>query len=132
MDEIAAAPVRPNSEDLLYYSVLGLILGVVVTLFTFYIMGFSLANETDDSSIFYQDLNKVEMKIGKYPIDPRVIESIHHFQKYPFGELMVTDDFHVYTRFANYINEILVKVYYTTLLALSVLFVCFCLFSYYS
>lgn len=34
---------------------------------------------------FYQDLNSVEVRFGEHPVDPKVIASIHHWQKNPFG-----------------------------------------------
>jgi len=60
--------------------VVALLLGIVVT---YYFCG--LREEVDDRSYYYQDLNSVEMRIGKYPVDPDLVRSVHHFQDAPFG-----------------------------------------------
>jgi hypothetical protein len=123
-------PVRQNLEDLLYYSVLGVIIGIAITLMIVYFGGFTSGSIVDDSSFYYQDLNKVEIKAGKYPIDPRVVEAIHHFQKYPFGKLMDGEDYRITSRMFNSIHRTLIDIYYKMVCFLVFLFVCFCLFSY--
>lgn len=60
-------------------------------------LGFSIAmycrssNEIDSSTYFYQDLNSVEIKVGRNPLDPAVIKAIHHFQEAPFGKTRTSE-----------------------------------------
>ncbi|ALT22305.1 triple gene block protein 3 [Colombian potato soil-borne virus] len=83
---IAARITGANSE---YFSLSYVLLVAVVSV----LLGFSacvyiksVSNEDPaDMTYYYQDLNSVEIKLGKNPLDPEVIKAIHSFQEYPFG-----------------------------------------------
>lgn len=67
-------------EYVLLCSVLSLCLGFLLI----YYVGVQNV-PSSSTSTYYQDLNSVEIKVGAFPIDPKLIQAVHHFQKYPFG-----------------------------------------------
>jgi len=78
-------PPGRQSLDYKYITILCVVaLGVFVSCVQF--LSVSLSHSDAGVTTFYQDLNSVEIKIGSAPLDPRIIEAIHHFQKYPFGK----------------------------------------------
>lgn len=91
--QTAQSPVGGTAQkadtqfDLNYVVLCAIVAFFVGVAFTFCLFSFSNNSEDGSTSYYYQDLNSVEMRIGKSPIDPEVVKSVHHFQKFPFGEI---------------------------------------------
>ena len=85
---VPATAVSVVENDNLLYFLYGIICGALCILLLVYLLGPFGGQCAVRASYYYQDLNKVEMEvIPGSPIDPKVIEAIHHFQKFPFGDI---------------------------------------------
>nr|WBG54160.1 triple gene block protein 3 [Potato mop-top virus] len=68
---------------------------VLLVAFVSILLGFSFCvylksmsnDEASDTTYYYQDLNSVEIKLGKNPLDPEVIKAVHSFQEFPYGNI---------------------------------------------
>lgn len=85
----ARSPVEENARTVKGYSTDYVVMCVIVSVS----LGFAIAayfyssggHYDPDAAIFKQDLNEVQINFGKHPIDPKVIEAVHHWQRAPFG-----------------------------------------------
>lgn len=76
------------ADNNLIYFLYGIICGALAILLLVYLLGPIGGQCAVRGSYYYQDLNKIEMEVVPgSPIDPKVVEAIHHFQKYPYGDI---------------------------------------------
>nr|QYF50132.1 MAG: putative 22 kDa protein [Inner Mongolia sediment virgavirus 1] len=93
ISQTATSPVGGTAQmvatqfDLNYVILCAIVAFFVGVAFTFFVFSFNNNSDNASTTYYYQDLNSVEMRIGKSPIDPEVVKSVHHFQKYPFGDM---------------------------------------------